>query len=267
MWFDGQAKDFEDSAGFEPAVGRSVAQAIVELSGALGDEVILDVGAGTGTIGRHFATLPHRYLGLELSPGMLVVFQQSLDPRPRNMLLAEADCDRSWPIEERTVSVVFASRVVHHLNLRHFVEETQRVCRTGGCLLLGRVTRDPDSLPSRLQRYKRKLLADQGFSIGGGEQAVRQVLEACCAMGATALPLTTAARWTRSVTPRQLLDAWEGKPQLTSSDATKGMRAEQRAATVSALTAWTRTEFGDLERVHEFEQDYALQGVTWNRIS
>jgi ubiquinone/menaquinone biosynthesis C-methylase UbiE len=267
MWFDGQAKDFEDSAGLDPAVGRGVAQAIVELSGATGGEVILDIGAGTGTIGRHFANSPHHYLGLELSSDMLSIFHQKVDPLPRNMLLAEVNCDRPWPVADRGVTVVFASRVVHHLNLEHFVQETQRVCRAGGCLLLGRVTRDPDSPPSRLQRYKRKLLAEHGFSIGGGEQAVRQVMEVCGAMGATALPPTTAARWIRRVTPRQLLEAWEGKPQLTSSTATEGMSAEQRAAIVHALTAWTRAELGDLDRVHEFAQDYALQGVRWNRIS
>jgi SAM-dependent methyltransferase len=265
MWFDGQAKDFEDSSGFEPAVGRSVAQAVVE--GALGDEVILDIGAGTGTIGRHFAAFPHRYLGQELSRGMLTMFQQSLDPLPRNMLLAEADCDRPWPIADRTVTVVFASRVIHHLNLTHFVEETQRVCRPGGRLLLGRVTRDPESLPSRLQRYKRTLLEEHGLSIGGGEKAVPKVLDACSAMGATALPPATVARWTRSVTPRQLLNAWEGKPQLTSNAAGKGMSADQRAATVNALTGWARAEFGDLDQAHEVAQEYRLQGVTWNRIS
>jgi len=267
MWFDGQAREFEDSAGLEPAAGRRVAQALIDLSGAADDDVILDIGAGTGTIGTHFSTFPHRYLGLELSRDMLTVFQQKVDPRPANMVLAETDCDRPWPVGDGVVTVVFASRVVHHLNLQHFLQETRRVCRSGGCLLLGRVTRDPDSPPSRLQRYKRKLLADQGFSIGGGEQAVRQALETCLTMGATALPPTTAARWTRRVTPRQLLDAWEGKPQLTSSTATNEMTAEQRAATVDALTAWTRAELGDLDRTHEFEQDYTLQGVTWNRTS
>ena len=265
MWFDGQAKDFEDSSGFEPEVGLRVAQAVGER--ALGDDVILDIGAGTGTIGRHFATLPHRYLALELSRGMLSVFQQSLDPLPRNILLAETDCDRPWPIADRTVTVVFASRVIHHLNLRHFVEETQRVCRLGGCVLLGRVTREPESLPSRLQRYKRRLLEEHGLSIGGGEKAVPKVLDACCAMGATALPPATVATWTRSVTPRQLLNAWEGKPQLTSNAAGKGMSADQRAGTVNALTDWARAEFGDLDRTHEFTQEYRLQGVTWNQIS
>ena len=264
MWYDGQAKEFDDSAGLDPDVGRRVADAIVKISGA--DGLILDIGAGTGSIGYHFAGSPHRYLGLELSRSMLTIFQRKLDPPPRNMLLAEADCDRAWPIDARTVTVVFASRVVHHLDLRHFVEETQRVCRPGAALLLGRVTRDRDSLPSRLQRTKRTLLAEQGFSIGGGEQAIRDVLDACRARGATPLPPAAVARWTRSVTPRQLLDSWAAKPRLTSGGG-KAMSAEQRAATVDALTRWTRDEVGDLDRAQRFEQEYVLQGVTWNQTS
>jgi ubiquinone/menaquinone biosynthesis C-methylase UbiE len=261
MWFDGQAKQFDDSAGLEPEVGRRIAQAILDLSGATGDDVILDIGAGTGAIGRHFATFPDRYLGLELSRSMLALFRRKLVPLPRNMLLAEADCDRPWPIGARTVTVVFASRVVHHLKPRHFVQETQRVCRPGGCLLLGRVTRDADSLPSRLQRYKRTLLAEHGFSTPGGGQAVHQVVDASCATGATELPPATVARWTRSATPRQLLAAWEGKPQLISSVASKKMSVEQRAAIVNALTSWTRAEFGDLDRAQEFSEEYTLHGA------
>src|SRR5262245_33066409 len=113
MWFDGQAEQFDDSAGLEPAVGRRVAQAILELSGATGDDVILDIGTGTGAVGWHFAGLPNRYLGLDLSRPMLEIFRRKLGQLPPHMLLVQADGDRTWPIGARTVAVVFASRVVH----------------------------------------------------------------------------------------------------------------------------------------------------------
>lgn len=267
MWFDGQAEQFDDTAGLDPAVGRRVGEAILDVSGATGDDVILDIGAGTGAIGRHFAAFPRRYLGLELSRAMLEIFQRKLEPPPRNMLLAEADCDRPWPIGARTVAVVFASRVVHHLELRHFAQETQRVCRPGGHLLLGRVTRDAGSLPSRLQRYKRALLAEHGFSAGGGGQAVHRLVDMSREMGATELPPVTVARWTRTATPRQLLTAWERKPQLISGASSRTMSAEQRGAIIDALTGWTREELGDLDRAQEFAEEYTMHGVIWNQIS
>lgn len=260
MWFDGQAERFDDSTGFEPAVGQRIAQAIVELSGAARDDVILDIGTGTGGVGLHFAASPNRYLGLDVSRRMLEIFRRKLGPLPEHMLLVQADSDRTWPIGDRTVTVVFASRVVHHLETQHFVQETQRVCRPGSCLLLGRVTRDADSLPSRLQRQKRTLLAEHGFCTLSGGQAVHQVVNACSALGATSLPTTTAARWNRSATPRELLAAWEGKPQLTSAPS-KEMSAEQRGAIVNDLTDWARDAFGDLDRAQTFSQEYILQGA------
>jgi ubiquinone/menaquinone biosynthesis C-methylase UbiE len=163
MWFDGAAEQFDETAGLEPDVGRRIAEAILERCGATPDEVILDLGAGTGAVGRHFTTLPNRYLGLDVSSFMLEVFRRKLGTRPTHMLLMQADSDRPWPILDHALAVVFASRVVHHLHTRHVVAETLRVCRPGGYLLLGQVTRDGDSMPSRLQRHKHALLTEHSF--------------------------------------------------------------------------------------------------------
>lgn len=261
MWFDGQAAEFDESAGLDPGVSRRVGEAILAASGATDADAILDIGAGTGAIGCHFAALPNPYVALELSRDMLAIFRRKLDPLPRSACLAQADCDHPWPVGSRTVSVVFASRVVHHLAPEHFIAETRRVCRAGGSLFLGRVTRDGGSLPGRLQRYKRTLLAEHGFSPPGGEQAVHRILDASRTLGATELPPATVARWTRTATPRQLLANWEGKPQLMSGASTRNMSPEQRAALVEALTDWARAELGDLDRAQEFEQQYKLYGV------
>jgi SAM-dependent methyltransferase len=267
MWFDGQVDRFDECAGLEPAVGRRVALTILELSGSLVDGVILDVGAGTGAIGLHFATLSGRYLGLDQSQRMLELFREKLEPLPRHMLLLLADSDRSWPIHDHALSVVFASRVAHHLQMQHFIRELVRTCRPGGCLLLGQVTRDADSLPTRLQRYKRSLLMEHGIHTRGGGQAIQQLVGACCALGATALEPSPIARWTRTTTPRQLLAAWEGKPQLNSSVSGNAMSPDQRTAIMSALTDSARDGFGDLDRPHEFSEAYTLHGVRLPSIS
>src|SRR5262249_730027 len=111
MWFDGQAEQFDDTSGLKPDAGRSIAQAILELGGCKNAASILDVGAGTGAIGLHFAELPCRYLGLDLSRPMLEIFRRKLEPLPPHMLLVQADSDRPWPIRDHALAVVFASRV------------------------------------------------------------------------------------------------------------------------------------------------------------
>ena len=261
MWFDGRAEQFDDWAGLEPSAGQAVAQAVLEQSGAAAGDLVLDIGPGTGAIGVHFAGQRCRYLGLERSRRMLEVFRQKLGPCPPHLLLVLADGDRLWPVGDGTSAVVFASRVVHHLQAGHFVGEVFRVNRPGGCLLLGRVTREPDSLPSRLQRQKRTLLAEHGRHTRGGGQAVRRVLDECTARGATNVGPVTAARWTRIATARQFLAAWQEKPGLDSGTGSEALSAEARDAVVKALADWAANELGDLDRPQEFAEDYTLEGV------
>jgi ubiquinone/menaquinone biosynthesis C-methylase UbiE len=261
MWFDGQAEQFDDSAGLERGVGRSIAQAIRELSGCTGDDILLDVGAGTGAIGVHFAGLSSRYVGLDRSRPMLEIFQRKLTAWPKHMLLLQADSDRRWPIRDHALAVIFASRVAHHLQTQHFVQEVFRVARSGGHLLLGHVRREADSLPSRLQRYKRTVLAEYGVRTRAGHRAIQEITDTCCLRCASPLPPTTVTQWSRTTTARRLLASWEKKPQLNSGVEGNALDAAQRAAAVNVLTSWAQDEFGDLDRPHEFSETYALEAV------
>jgi ubiquinone/menaquinone biosynthesis C-methylase UbiE len=261
MWFDREAAKFDDSAGLAPEVGRSIAQAILKLGGCKSDDIILDVGAGTGSVGLHFAALPTHYLGLDRSGPMLEIFRRKLTIWPQPMLLAQADSDRPWPIRDHSVAVVFASRVVHHLSLSHFVDEVCRVCRSAGCLLLGHVVRDAQSLPSQLQRYKRNVMTEHGLDAPGVSQVQQQIVQACLLRGADAPPPTSVARWTRTTTAGQMLASWRSKPQLSSRTRRNILSNEQCAALLRTLTEWAQNEFGDLERVHEFTEAYTLQEV------
>jgi SAM-dependent methyltransferase len=261
MWFDGQAEQFEDSAGLEPGVGQSIARAIRELSGCAGDDIILDVGAGTGAIGAHFADLGGRYVGLDRSRPMLEIFQRKLTRWPAQLLLVRADADRHWPVCGHAVAVVFASRVAHHLHSQHFVQEVFRVGRSGGHLLLGQVRRGDDSLPSRFRRYKRTVLAEYGVRTRAGDRAIQEITDACCRWSGCPLPPATVSEWSRTTTARRLLAAWERKPQLNSGAEGKPLDPAQRTAVVNILTTWAQDQFGDLDRPHEFTESYTLHAV------
>jgi SAM-dependent methyltransferase len=261
MWFDGQAEQFDEAAGLIPEAGRKIAQAILVLGGCGEGDLVLDLGAGTGAIGLHFAGLPSRYLGLDLSRSMLQIFRRKLGELPKHMLLVQADSNGPWPIRDGACAVVFTSRVAHQVRCEHFVQEVFRVCRSGGCLLLGQVRREPDSLLSRLQRYKRTLLAEYGFDHPTGGQANRDIADACCLRGATVLPQVTPAQWTRSTTAGRLIAVWEMKPQLHSMMSATVLHNEQRAAIVNRLKDWARREFGGLDRQEEFSEAYTVQAV------
>jgi SAM-dependent methyltransferase len=261
MGFDTQAGTFEDYAGLEPAVGGDVARAVLEVGRVASNDLLLEVGAGTGTVGRHLAALPCLYVGLDLSRPMLEMFRQKLGDSSGPALLLQADAERPWPVGDQAAAVVYASRVVHLLEAESFVREVLRVVRPGGCLLLGKVTRDSDSVRSRLQRQKRTLLAEHGIQTRAGEQAITHILDACHARGALPLAARTVARWTRTTTVRDVLDGWEAKPLLSNSARAERWDAGLRATLVNALADWARHEFGDLDRRMEYMEQYTLQGV------
>jgi SAM-dependent methyltransferase len=261
MWFDGQTAQFEDTAGLEPAAGRSIAQTILEIGSCTRTDIVLDVGAGTGTIGYHFADLGSRYIGLDRSWPMLQSFRRKFAAWPKSMLLVQADGNRPWPIRDHALAVVFVSRVTHHLQTLHFVHEVFRVCHSGGHLLLGQIIRDVNSLPSQLRRYKRTLLSEHGVSAPPVGPSIRQIVEACVLSGANPLPPIAVAHWTRTTTAARIVARWKDKPQLSSSTRGNTLDAEQQADIVQSLTVWARREFGDVDCPHEFWETYALQDV------
>jgi hypothetical protein len=108
---------------------------------------------------------------------------------------------------------------------------------------------------------KRVLLAQHGVCSQAAGQAVRQVIDECVARGATVLDEVTAIHWTRAVTPRQLLTAWEGKPRLDSRAGGDTLDKEARALIVKELQVWASSEFGDLDRQQRYDEEYALEGV------
>ena len=48
---------------------------LVERVNAGADDLVVELGSGTGEIGAHLARLPVRYVGLDSSPAMLDVFR------------------------------------------------------------------------------------------------------------------------------------------------------------------------------------------------
>jgi ubiquinone/menaquinone biosynthesis C-methylase UbiE len=261
MAFDVQADRFDDYAGLEPAAGLAVARAIIETGCLCPEDVILDIGAGTGAIGRHFAALAIRYLGLDLSRPMLDVFQEKLPAGPGRVYVAQASCNRLWPVGDRAVALVFASRVLHLLEVDHIVPEVVRVCRKTGCLLIGRVERAPGSLSSRLRQQKRKLVAERGLPVEARERCVAQVLDELCQRGAGLIEPRRVAQWSRTRTPRQILSTWAEKPLLSSASRDEQLDSVAREHILRALAQWAQRETGDLDRPESYLEEYIIEGV------
>lgn len=256
--FDEQAATFDQRAGLPDAYCPAIARAVLEMAAVRPGELIVEVGPGTGQIGRWFDAAAARYVGLDLSVGMLREFKERAGDTHVRRLLVQANADAGWPIAAGTARVVFSSRAVHLLNEEHVVGEVFRVAaRAGACLIIGRVERARESTRARMSREMNERLRRHKLEGRRGEQRKRRLFDAFQARGAEILEPLTVARWKVSSSPRQSLDSWRSHSGLGGLRVAPDVREE----VLNGLEAWAKEEFGGLEVQMESEEKYVLSAV------
>ena len=282
--FDGQAPQFDRRVGLPEGDCRAIAAAVIALARAGDGDRVLEIGAGTGMIGRWFLDHPVRYVGLDRSRGMLEVFRRR--PGAGRAGLVQADGARAWPLPAGSVKVVFSSRALHLLPLAHVVDEVFRVGvpaprsgggrgaggdrdddergdgadrgaghDAGGVCMLGWVERAPESVKARMSREMQRLVRQRGFT--PRTAGSRRFLAACRERGAAELPRTAVARWPARHSPRRSLDSWRSKLGLGGLVLPPGVQE----SVLDELEAWARRTFGDLDAESSAEETYVLEGV------
>lgn len=254
--FDDQASGFDARAGLPPDAARAAARAVAACAPSLGG-LLVDLGAGTGTLGVALAELGRPYLGLDLSFPMLRAFHERLGAGQAKLLIA-ADADQTWPIGTGRAGIVFSSRAAHLLDRDHLVGELLRVARPEGAVLaLGRVRRDPDGIRATLRREMRRLLAERGIEGRSGERGHRRLVRALEARGARALAPRTVASWATEERPSDSLQAWREKKGLAGV----GLDPELQRGVLEELESWARNRWDDLELRESAEESYELMAV------
>jgi SAM-dependent methyltransferase len=255
--FDAQARIFDERAGVPPDAARAVARAVLDLLAPRADDLLLELGAGTGEIGRHLASSMN-YVGLDRSSAMLDAFRAKLGARQLDRAsLMKADADRSWPVDDGTVRAVFASRVAHLLEPDHLIAELTRVCEPGGYFLIGHVARDRSSVHRILRDKRASLLRERGLSPRQGRQLGRRMLDGLVAAGATQIGARPVASWSTEASAGQVIDGWASLETMGGYQ----LAAEVRTAILAQLTDWATGEFGDLTTIRISEERYMLDGV------
>lgn len=253
--FDEQAAAFEQRAGLPLDYCRDIATTVVEIGRMGREDLILEVGPGTGQIAQWFQQ-SFRYVGFDLSSGMLRESHRRLRHDFGNRSLILADANASWPLASGRAHVIFSSRALHLIDHEHVASEVFRVASADGAtLVFGRVDRDRDSVRSRMAKEMNERLRRRGFEGRRGEQQNQKLVESCCHRGAEAMELRHVARWNVSTSPRQSVDSWRCLTGLG------GIRvpAQTRNEILNELEAWAEEEFGGLDREFEAEETYVLR--------
>lgn len=244
--FDAQAGAYDDRAGLPEAVSGEVASLL--LQGLAKNSTVLDVGAGTGAIGRHLVGRV-RYLGMDLSRPMLARFHGGLR--------LQADADQKWPIAGGSADVILFSRSAHLLKSEATLGEVLRIGRKGARIVIGRVRRPRESAAEQLKRTMQHMLRDRGVAGRNGERATRDFLETLERHGARPLPEVTSSSWSEDEAVIDSIHSWQGKDGLGGRVVEKPMKA----AILDELQRWAEEQFGDLTKRQPVPRHYQLQGV------
>ncbi|HET7460980.1 MAG TPA: methyltransferase domain-containing protein [Longimicrobium sp.] len=239
MLYDDQAARFDERAGVPPEAADAVARALARLAGLAPGDVLLEVGAGTGSLSLALLDLGVRYVGFDRSAAMLEVFRGRLEGRSAE--LHAVDGDARWPVDDGAVALVFASRAIHHLDPAHVAAETVRVLRPGGVLAVGRVQRPRDSVKAVMRREMRHLLQAGGVAARSAEASAGVVFAALERHGAQRLEPVAAARWTVTHSPAESIAAWEEKAGLAGAD----VPPEAKARVLARLRELAAERYGD----------------------
>ena len=253
--FDEQATRYDARVGLPESVGTAVAAEIMARAGLQTEDLVLELGVGTGEIGIHLARLPVRYLGIDNSAEMLRLFRDRLGQDTASLLLADAS--QVWPLDDHAASVVFASRVIHLLDAEHVAKETLRVCRPGGWLMLGRVLRDGGGVKERLRRRRLELLQQAGVGPLRGREGARRVVERLQVAGAESMGRRVVAEWTGAISPAEVIADWTSLSRMGSVAVDPVSRQE----ILAELQDWARAELGDLDQPETYRERYAIDCV------
>ncbi|HEY2362951.1 MAG TPA: class I SAM-dependent methyltransferase [Candidatus Angelobacter sp.] len=142
--YDATAATFERYRSLPNAVVESIRSAIWAEAHLPDQARVLDLGAGTGRIGKAFLAAGDFYVGVDSSLGMLQEFSAKPEFRESKIsLLAQAEGSQ-LPFKNAVFDLVLLMQVLNSANWRPIPDECLRVLRPGGIVAVGH-TKSPES--------------------------------------------------------------------------------------------------------------------------
>ena len=254
--FDQQAKTFDRRVGIDDTDCKKITDFLAQHYQRTKQKIWLEIGAGTGQIGRWALDQTNQYVGMDISEEMLKEFRQRVPGRTK-VQLHRTDANQAWPLESQSVSLSFSSRTIHLLSPHHVMNELKRV-HDQGFFLIGRLGREESTNVKDVMREKmRSILHSLGHESRRGEENRKQVLDLLCEHGATRLEPVAVSSWVEAFSPLRSIESWLNKEGLAGKEIDHSIKKE----CMKRLRAWAADRYGSLEYSESVKQFYIIEGV------
>lgn len=246
--FDAVAPTFERYRALPRGVPEAIRSALLQATRGQAPARVLDLGAGTGRIGKAFVAANDFYVGVDASLGMLQEFLLTTRTRP---CLAQAVGQR-LPFRDGAFDIVMLMQVLGGAgHWRGLLSEARRVLRAGGAVVAGHTVAPAAGVDAQLKKRLAYILETMGVERRQGKQVRDQALAWLGSSAALRLSLR-AATWERNPTPREFLVRHRTGARFAALPDAVQDGALQR------LGAWAEKTFGSLDAASREEHSFEL---------
>jgi ubiquinone/menaquinone biosynthesis C-methylase UbiE len=242
--YDAMAADFDRHRALPDGVADAIRDAILRV-GLPDRPRILDLGAGSGRIGRTFVLAGDDYTGVDLSFGMLRAFADQVSAG----CLTQADGAR-LPFADAMFDAVLLIQVLSGApGWRSLLAEAMRVLRSGGALICGRVVAPDDGIDTQMKTGLAAIL--DRMDVHPYREKPRDDALSWLIRTMPDPSVVTAARWVAVRTPAAFLERHSGGARFSVLDAAIKQEAMRQ------LAGWATERFGSLDRT--FAEDHGFE--------
>jgi ubiquinone/menaquinone biosynthesis C-methylase UbiE len=245
--FDATAATFERDRPLPSGVPEAIRSAIWQAAPVPAPARVLDMGAGTGRFGKAFVAAGDLYIGVDLSFPMLWEFRASSG----SACLVQADGEQ-LPFRDGSFDVVMLMQVLSGAgSWRGVLNETRRVVRTPGVIVVGHTVSSPEGMNAQLKHQLNLILEEMNVVRHQPQQARHEALAWLESSASRPLHLC-AASWTASTTPREFLARHRTGARFTA------LPPSIQEDALHQLGAWAKTAFGSLDVAFPEERTFEL---------
>jgi ubiquinone/menaquinone biosynthesis C-methylase UbiE len=245
--FDLAAATFERDRALPAGVPEAVREAIWSSVPHRSPARVLDLGAGTGRIGKAFVEANDWYVGVDFSQAMLRRFRA--DSRTAPLVQGRG---QQLPFRDGAFEVVLLMQVLSGAgDWRGLVDEACRVLAPAGAIVVGRTNMPSTGVDAQLRRRLAAILEDMGIASHQPRQSREQSL-AWLESSTNRRVRVVAASWSAAPTPREFL------ARHTTGARFSALSPAVREDAMHMLSDWAQDTFGSLDMVSAETYSYEL---------